>query len=154
MTTAADLLAELEDCISRPAAEDLRECVIRDNRAGALEIIQGERFSLEHAEILYDYCRVQWGGIDVDLVEIPMAKATETLAMLDAAAGDDENRRPRYVVRDGTRLTSTWASFERGEWCIFLRESGYVPLSRIRQLWHIRPTVASAPNAERCSPSA
>jgi hypothetical protein len=144
MAIATALLEELEDTLSSPAGSALREFVLRDDRKSALEIIQYERFSLEQAEVIYDHCRIVWGGVDIDLVEIPLAQALETLARLDADAGHDENLKPRYVVRDGTRLSSTGAYFERGEWCVYLDKTGFVPLSRIRQLWHVQPkTVAS-----------
>jgi hypothetical protein len=139
MTNPAELLEELEDTISSVAATALRQYVLRDDRRGAIRILKGERFSREQAVALYDYCRKLWGGVDVDLVEIPLTDAVATLTRLDLAAGPDERNKPQYVIRDGRRLCESGAYFERGEWCVFLNGEGFVPLSRIRQLWHVTP---------------
>lgn len=139
MPTPAELLHELEDTISSPAGAAIHEYVLRGDREGALRLIQDERFSRENAEIIYDYCREVWGGVDVDLVEIPLALAAETFEKLAAAAGDDEYKQPRYLIRDGTNLSYTSAYLERGEWHVFLSKKGFVPFSRIRQLWHVQP---------------
>lgn len=135
---AAKLLEELEDTISSPAGSSLREFVLRDDRDSAMRIMQDERFSAEQASIMYDHCRILWGGVDVDLVEIPLAQAAKTFKRLEAAAGGEENLKPRYVVRDGTELSSTGAYFEKGQWRVYLSRTGFVPLSRIRQLWLVK----------------
>lgn len=145
--TAAELLAELEDTISSPAGSSLREFVLRDDRASAMRIMEDERFSPEQAGLMYDYCRILWGGVDVDLVEIPLAQAVKTLKRLEAAAGGDENLKPLYLVRDGTQLSSTGAYFEKGQWRVYLSRTGFVPLSRIKQLWHVCPRDTAAPKS-------
>lgn len=152
--TAAQLLEELEDTISSPAGSSLRAFVLRDDRASAMRIMQDERFSAEQAAIMYDHCRILWGGVDVDLVEIPLAQAVKTLKRLDKEAAGDESRKPCYVVRDGTQLSSTGAYFERGQWCVWLSKIGFVPLSRIRQLWHVCPKQTGSSGPESTTPTA
>jgi len=145
------LIDEVFETIRSPVAKELRNLCVAGSKAEALCILRDEQIPEEDLEAVYACCVKQWTGVDVALVEIPMADALTVIPELHRATRAAGKPEPRFVVRHGLTVLSGFVIPHRRTvlsaqpetpprgLAFYSPDSGFKPLSEIHQLWHVKP---------------
>jgi hypothetical protein len=131
-----ELMADLEEGIASPVAEDLRSRILAGDKAGALEVLAEERMTGQDAEDLYAYCRQQWLGKRLALLEVPSEQMEDVVRKNLPSTEVFDGYGPRYLVRQGKSVESGYAEERGGRLWLALRRDR-VELSTVPQLWMV-----------------
>jgi len=130
------LMADLEEGIASPVAEDLRLRILAGDKVRALEVLAEERMTGQNAEDLYAYCRQKWLGKRLMLVEVPRHQMEEVVRKNLPSTEVFNGYGPKYLVRQGKSVESGYAEERVGRLWLDLRKDR-VELSTVPQLWMV-----------------
>jgi hypothetical protein len=139
-TFASPLFRQLTDSLSPPVAQDLQDCVLGGDRDHAVMLIIREGFSPEDAALLFEQCLERWSGVDVDMVEVPLAAMRETIEARERAGVSGGETSP-YLVRYGTSILPARVTIHRGKVEMWAAP-GRLVLDSVRQFWLVNPKPA------------
>lgn len=147
MTLSNALFRRLNDSLSRAAADELHDAVLSGDDERARVLIRQEGFATAEAELLLQECVERWSGVDVELIEVPLAEVATTIALQERRSGASGGEAAPYLVRHGRYLMPARAMRQGSSYELW-GASGVVPLARVRQFWLVGPKRPAAPAAE------
>lgn len=137
MRDPEELVRELENALSSPAADSLREEILEEQRDAALETMRDGGVSAQDAEVLYDYLRKKWTGGRMVLAEVLLDDAEALIRANEWTTLAKKGERPRYLVRHGQSIVQATLYQDTGDIQLYLAGRGPMSLNSIQQLWQI-----------------